>query len=153
MKTRTFVGLLSCMAFVLTINFIPSVFAASSSEQELIQLTKDFANAQIKRDVAFFEQRLPDECTGTDEEGVVYTGKAKFLADLKSGASTITSVVWEDIKAKVWGDAGVVWMRFTQKSNVEGKDTSDTYQETDTWIKINGRWQNVAAHWSKVVKK
>jgi hypothetical protein len=61
--------------------------------------------------------------------------------------------VWEDIKAKVWGDAGVVWMRFTQKSNVEGKDTSGTYQETDTWIKINGRWQNVSAHWSKVVKK
>jgi len=141
------------MCLVLWLYLTPSANAASSAEQELIQLTKDFANAQIKRDLSFFEQRLPDDCTGTDEEGVVYTGKAKFLADLKSGASTITSVEWEDIKAKVWGDAGVVWMRFTQKSKIEGKDTSGSFQETDTWIKINGRWQNVAAHWSRIVKK
>lgn len=152
MRTRTFVGLLSGIAFIVTINFVPSVFAASAAEQELIQLTKDFADAQIKCDVAFFEQRMPDDNIGTDEEGNLHN-KAELIAGLKSGTDTITSVVWEDIKARVWGDAGVVWMRFTQKSQSKGKDTSGTYQETDTWIKINGRWQNVTAHWSKIDKK
>jgi hypothetical protein len=151
MRTKTFVGLLSCMALVLCLYVTPSVSAASA-EQELIQLTKDINNAQIKRDIVFIEQRMTDDNVGVDEEGNLH-GKAELITGLKSGTINVTSIVYEDIKAKVWGDAGVVWMRFTQKSKVEGKDTSGTYQETDTWIKINGRWQCVTGQWSKVVKK
>jgi ketosteroid isomerase-like protein len=153
MRTKTFVGLLSCMLFVLTINFIPSVFAASSEEQELIKLETDWGNAIIKRDVAFLDRVMTEDSIGTDYEGVVHTGKAEYLADIKSGANTITSIVVDDMKARVWGDAGVVWGRTTEKSQNKGKDTSGTYQWTDTWIKINGRWQCVAGHGSKVIKK
>jgi hypothetical protein len=152
MRTKSILGLFMCIELVFSLSITPSTNAASSAEQELIQLTKDFSNAQIKRDVAFFEQRMRDDNIGIDEEGNLHN-KAELIAGLKSGADTITSVVWEDIKARVWGDAGVVWMRFTQKSQSKGKDTSGTYQETDTWIKIDGRWQNVAGQWSKVVKK
>jgi hypothetical protein len=61
--------------------------------------------------------------------------------------------VVDEIKARLWGDTGVVWMRTTEKSQVNGKDTSAQYQGTSTWIKRSGRWQWVASHSSKVVKK
>jgi hypothetical protein len=125
---------------------------ATSAEQELIQLEKDWANAAIKRDVAFFERVLPDNHLATDEQGNFHD-KAELLANYKSGASVVTSVVFDDVKAHVWGDAGVVWGRTTEKSQLNGKDTGGLYQWTDTWIKVDGRWQQVAAHWSKVVKK
>ena len=125
---------------------------ATSAEQELIQLEKDWSNAAMKRDVAFFERVMPDGNLATDEEGNFHD-IAELIAGLKSGGATYTSIVYDDIKAHVWGDAGVVWLRCTQKSQEKGKDTSGLYQSTDTWIKINGRWQQVASHWSKVVKK
>jgi hypothetical protein len=125
---------------------------ATSAEQELIQLEKDWANAAIKRDIAFFEWVVPDSNLATDHEGNFHN-KTELIGNLKSGAGTTTSVVFDDIKAHVWGNAGVVWMLTTEKSQNNGKDTSGQYQSTDTWIKIDGRWQQVASHWSKVVKK
>jgi hypothetical protein len=125
---------------------------ATSAEQKLIQLEKDWANAAIKRDVAFFERVVPESALATDEEGNFHN-KAELIANYKNGAATTTSVVFDDIKAHVWGDAGVVWGRTTEKSQLNGKDTSGLYQWTDTWIKIDGRWQQVAAHFSKIEKK
>jgi ketosteroid isomerase-like protein len=153
MRTRTFVGLLSGIAFILTINFIPSAYAASAAEEELIKLETDWGNAVVKRDVAYLDRVMTDDSVGTDDEGVVHTGKTEYLAEIKSGMRTITSIVVDDMKARVWGDAGVVWGRTTEKSQYKGKDTSATYQWTDTWIKISGRWTCVAGHSSKVVKK
>jgi hypothetical protein len=124
----------------------------TSAEQELIQLEKDWMDAGIKRDIAFLDRVEADDCIATDEEGNLHN-KAEHLANVKSGTQTVTSIVIDDIKAHVWGDAGVAWVRWTEKSQLKGKDTSGQYQETDSWIKISGRWQCVAVHWSKVVKK
>jgi ketosteroid isomerase-like protein len=153
MRTKTFVGFLSCMALVLSLIIIPSANAASAAEQELIKLETDWGNALVKRDVAFLDRVIADDSVYTDEDGIVHPSKAESLAELKSGAATNTSVVVDDMKARVWGDTGVVWGRTTVKSQYKGKDTSGTYQWTDTWVKINGRWQCVAGHGSKVVKK
>ena len=125
---------------------------ATSAEEELIQVQKDVTEAINKGDVATVDRIVSDDSAGTDEEGNV-GNKTKLLADLKSGAITMTSVVWDDVKARVWGDTGVVWSRITEKSKVNGKDTSTQYQSTETWIKRSGRWQWVASHRSKVVKK
>jgi len=153
MRARTLVGLISCISLVLSLIIIPSANAASAAEEELIKLETDWGNAQIKRDVAFLDRIIADDSVYTDEDGIVHTNKAEGLADLKSGAATTTSVVVDDMKARVWGDTGVVWGRTTVKSQYKGKDTSGTFQWTDTWIKINGRWQCVAGHGSKIVKK
>jgi ketosteroid isomerase-like protein len=152
--------LIFAMVLVLAVSFLifgqakkQTAAKSTSADQELIQLEKDWSNAAIKRDVAFLDRIMTDDNVGTDYEGVVHTGKAQYLSDLKSGACTMTSQVIEDIKARVWGDAGVVWMRWTEKSQSNGKDTSGHFQGTDTWIKIDGRWQCVAGEWTKVVKK
>lgn len=122
-------------------------------EQDLIKLEKDWGNAIIKRDVAFLDRIMANESVGTDYKGIVHTSKAEYLADVKSGATAVTSLVVDDMKAHVWGNAGIVWGRTTEKSRYKGKNTSGQYQWTDTWIKQSGRWQCVASHSSKVVKK
>jgi len=131
--------------------FTPRVKAATA-EQELLKLEQEWANADVKADVAFLDKILADEWVMTDADGVFST-KAESLAMLKSGDSKVSSEVPSEMKARVYGDAAVVTGIATEKETFKGKDTSGTYRFTDTWIKKAGRWQCVATHASKVAGK
>jgi len=125
---------------------------SGSAEQELLKLEQDWANANVKADVAFLERILAEDWVFTDPEGVVWT-KAQSLAVLKSGEDVVSSTVPDDMKARVYGDAAVVTGRNTTKETLKGKDISGLYRWTDTWIKKAGRWQCVATHASMIVQK
>jgi ketosteroid isomerase-like protein len=51
----------------------------------------------------------------------------------------------DDLKVRVFGDAGVAVGLETEKSRYKGKDTSGQYRFTDTWLKRDGRWLCVAS--------
>jgi len=121
-------------------------------EQELLKLEQDWANANVKADVAFLDRILAEDCVFTDAEGVVWT-KAQSLAHLKPGGHVITSMVSDDMKVRIYGDAAVVTGRNTTKETLNGKDTSGQERWTDTWIKRNGRWRCVATHSSRIAQK
>jgi ketosteroid isomerase-like protein len=48
------------------------------------------------------------------------------------------------------GDTAVVHGLWTEKSTLNGKDTSGQYRFTDTFIKRDGRWQAVATFSTKL---
>ena len=121
-------------------------------EQELIKLENEWADAWVKRDVAFFNQIIADNYTWTSPWGEVWT-KAQDLALLKSGQDVITSWVLADMKVRVYGDAAVVTGRATIKETYKGKDVSRQERWTDTWVKRAGRWQCVAGHSSEIAQK
>ena len=123
-----------------------------TAEQELVRLENTWNDAFVKHDWAFIDHILADDHLMTDFEGTIIA-KAEFLRRLKTGEETYTSVVGENIKARVYGDAAVVMGLNTEKSQYKGKDTSGKYQWTDTWVKKAGRWQCVASHVSKIAAK
>jgi ketosteroid isomerase-like protein len=131
---------------------IPAQQKSGTVEQEQFQLEQDWTKALIKADVAFLDRLVAEDWVFTDPEGVVWT-KAQSLAILKSGEDVITSLVPDDMKARVYGDAAVVTGRNTTKETLKGKDISGQYRWTDTWIKKAGRWQCVATHASIIVQK
>lgn len=88
----------------------------------------------------------------TETDGSVRT-KAQDLAAIKSGQTKISSMVTDDIKVRIYGDAAVVTGRNTVKVIWMGKDISGQERWTDTWIKSNGRWQCVATHVSSIAQK
>jgi len=125
---------------------------SGSVEQELINLEQEWGDANVKADVAFLDRILAEDWVFTDPDGVVWT-KAQNLAALKSGEDVVTSMVPNDMKARVYGDAAVVTGGNTTKETFKGKDISGLYRWTDTWIKKAGRWQCVATHASKIAEK
>jgi ketosteroid isomerase-like protein len=130
----------------------PAQQKSGSVEQELLKLEQDWNNAIIRSDWAFLDSIWADDSTETDSEGVIWT-KAQSLASLKSGGEIVTSMVPDDMKVRVYGDAAVVTGRLTMKSTFMGKDNSDERRWTDTWIRKAGRWQCVATQSSKVAGK
>lgn len=123
-----------------------------SVEQELIKLENEWAEAWVKSDVAFHDRIMADDYMWTSPWGWVTT-KADDLALVKSGEDVITSWVLADMKVRVYGDAAVVAGRCAVKETYKGKDVSDQYRFTDTWVKRAGQWQCVAGHSSVIAKK
>jgi hypothetical protein len=130
----------------------PAQTEVEHATQELIKIETGWAEAEVKKDIAFFDPILADDYTYTDSEGNVNT-KAQYIASKKSGEDVVTSAANDEIKVRIYGDAAVVTGRWTGKETTKGKDISGQSRWTDTFIKRNGRWQCVATHSSKIPQK
>jgi len=125
---------------------------SGSAEQELIKLELGWSDALVKHDWAFIDRAAADDFTWTDLEGITWT-KAQSLSSLRSGEDVITSLVTDDMKVRIYGDAAVVTGRNTVKEMLKGKDISGQYRWTDAWVKKDGRWQCVVSVASKIAQK
>jgi ketosteroid isomerase-like protein len=130
----------------------PAKPKSESVKQELIKLENGWNDAVLKRDLAFLDRILADDFTIGEVDGTVTT-KAQLLAYIKSGEYAVASSVYADVKVRVYGDAAVVMGHTAEKSRFKGADMTGEYLWTDTWVKIAGRWQCVAAHSSKIAQK
>jgi ketosteroid isomerase-like protein len=123
-----------------------------SVEQELIKLEYEANDAWVKRDVEAYARLLADDYLATGSNGDMMT-KAQDLALLESDDNTTTSMIADEFRVRIYGDAAVVTFRSTYKSQFKGKESTGQERFTDTWIKRGGRWQCVATHYSKIAQK
>ena len=126
-------------------------FAAQtgSAEQALIQLERDWEQANKKNDVAALERILAPEFVTTDSDGRLMT-RDQFFARRQSGQVTFTAYTQDDYKVRVIGEMAVVTGRSIVNGRRDGKDWSEQNRWTDTFVRRNGRWQAVATHSSRV---
>jgi hypothetical protein len=106
----------------------------------------------MKCDIAFLDRIEAADFVLTDSEGNILT-KAMDLEEVKSGIYTLKWWVSEEMKVHIYGDAAVVTYSDKTRERYEGKDYDNHTRCTDTWVKINGRWQCVASHGSKIAQK
>jgi len=125
---------------------------AETVEKELLELEQEWANATIKADFARLDRILADDWVLTDAEGVVWD-KPQILALMKAGDDVTSGMTNEDMKARVYGESGVVTGGYTSEEKMKGKNVGGHFRFTDTWIYAYGRWQCVATHVSKIAGK
>jgi ketosteroid isomerase-like protein len=123
---------------------------AGSVEQELIKLETEWVDAVVKHNVTTIGKMLADEFIMTFD-GAVYT-KAELLEYIKS-YEELASLVTDEWKVRVYGDAAVVTARNTRKVKSDGKEVTSQDRFTDTWIRQDGHWKCVAAHNSTIPQK
>src|SRR5205085_7777807 len=92
---------------------------AGNVEQELIRVERELADAFIRRDIATLERTLSEDFIDSNPDGIAQN-KAAAIAETKS--RTVLSITFEDLKARVYGDAGIVTGLCTQKATLNGKD-------------------------------
>lgn len=126
--------------------------AGQNVVQEITALENAWNEAAQKHDVSWFEKYLADSYSGTDEDGKV-SDKAMEIANVKNKLSKIEAISNENVKVQSYGDTAVATGITVVKGTYKGKDNSGKYPWTDTWIKLNSRWQLVAGHNSKLPAK
>lgn len=123
-----------------------------SVKQELVRLEREWADGYVKRDHTVLDRIEAVDFIGTDVDGSVFT-KSKDIEELKSGVFKAESWTLDDMKVYLYGKTAVVTGSSMIKARYKGKDYSGRHLWTDTWVKIDGRWQCVATQSSKAAKK
>ncbi len=119
-----------------------------SEEIALMKIEQVWGAAMVKNDSAAMDKMLASEYS-SNAEGT-FMSKRQLIANMKSGAYKVTSLQPGEMKALVIGDTAIVHGSGTEKSTLNGKDTSGTYRYTDVFAKRDGQWLAVSTYATKV---
>ena len=118
-------------------------------EKAVMALEKQWLQSQKTNNPDLIAPLLADKFVYTSSDGKM-TGKAVMLADAK--ATKWTSVEYEDVQIRVFGDTAIATGGFKGKgTDSAGKPIDHHSRYTDTWVKTpDGKWQCVASQDSEI---
>jgi ketosteroid isomerase-like protein len=141
---------LSLAGFSLVVSFEGAALTAQASENEdvkvLLQLENEIARAWVQQDTQTLEQILADDYTlsGT---GDALIGKTQYIAGLDNPEFETDSAIIDQLRIRVYGDAGVVTGRAAYKGRSKKRGSYlRRFRFTDTFIRHDGTWKCVATH-------
>lgn len=123
-----------------------------SSEEEILILENEFAEAIVTNDPENIGRFIADEWIIIDPNGEI-VDRARFLEVIKSGALTHDMMESEDFRVRVYGDSAVVTALTSTRGKFMGQDFSTQERATDVFVRRDGRWQCVVSHLTRLPKK
>jgi ketosteroid isomerase-like protein len=118
---------------------------------EVLALEAKWNDAYKQRDFVTLNSLLADDFVITVENGSTYS-KSGYIAEASSGTTRVEISTMSDLKVRMHGNTAVVTGAYHEKSTTNGKLYDYHDRLTDIWVKIGGRWQLVASHYSLPVK-
>jgi hypothetical protein len=106
--------------------------------------------ADLHADVSFYEKNLVDDWTDGTSWGS-FQDKNTLVSDLKNSAKNITTKEsLSDMQVRIYGNTAIATYKETYDALIHGERRVRTIITTDTFIKRDGRWIQIAAHSSAV---
>src|ERR1700726_3448812 len=143
--------------------FVIALFAGLSMTQaqtgakaDVVTAISNLENDGVKADLAgdpeFYQKVLAEDWTRGDSDGTYYT-KADLL-NLMADAKNIktNSEKLSELKVRVYDDTAVATYKDTYDILIMGQRRAHTIIATDTFVKIDGEWKQVASHGAEVKK-
>jgi len=126
--------------------------AASDAIAAITQFENNAVKADLAGDSSFFEKGYADNWTGGFSGGT-WTTKESMLADMKDSANNkMNSEEISDLKVRIYGgNTAIATYTDTYDGMVRGEHRVKTVLSTDTFVRQNGVWTEVAGH-SSVAK-
>ena len=148
MKIKTgFWVCLAALALVISATALKMAAAAGSDGAAAIaKFENDEVKADLAGDKSFYEKNLASDWSGGDSSGKWFTKAAvlKMLDDPKNNKYSSEKI--SELKVRVYGDAAVATYKDTYDAVVEGEHRMRTVISTDTFVKQEGAWKEVASH-------
>jgi len=95
---------------------------------------------------------LSEEFVITVEDGNQYS-KAGYISHSADGSTQVQVAELSDLKVRMHGDTAIVTGAYHEKGESKGKTYEYHDRFTDTWMKVSGKWQVVASHYSVPYKQ
>jgi hypothetical protein len=121
----------------LTADGLPMIRA----KDQLIQLEKQWAEAEVKGDTGFFERIAASDYVIVDCDGSVRNKQQEIE---NSRQETQTSSTVEDLKVRVYERSAVVVGKFTITGTYAGQPNNLSGSFTDVWIRPDRTWKLVS---------
>ena len=115
----------------------------TTAERALFALEDQFAQATVKRDAAALRRLTAPKWVYSDESGVMERDAG--VRAFTSGADTVQRAGNERMRAIVYGTTAVVVGELWMKGRGATGAFTHRYRYTDTWMRLDGRWQCIAS--------
>jgi uncharacterized protein (TIGR02246 family) len=114
--------------------------------EAITQMENDSVKADMAGDPSFIQKNYADDFTGGFSGGRWET-KEGILADMKDSANNkFNSEKISDLKVRVYGDTAIATYTDSYDAMVRGEHRVKTVLSTDTFVRQNGEWKQVASH-------
>jgi hypothetical protein len=112
-------------------------------------LEKDAVKADLTGDPSFYQKVLAEDWTRGDSDGTYFT-KA-ILLNLMADTNNIKTNSEEisELKVRVYGNTAVATYKDTYDLLIKGERRAHSIIVTDTFIRMDGEWKQVASHGSE----
>ncbi|MCA1603254.1 MAG: nuclear transport factor 2 family protein [Acidobacteria bacterium] len=127
------------------------VGGSNSLEQELMRLHHAVDEAETKKDFAALDRLLANGYIFTAPTGAI-SDKKQLIEDIKNAEPEAGQTIsYDEVKVHAYGDSAVVNYLMTVKGRDKGgKDYTNRYRNTVTWVKQQNRWRMAAIHVSRI---
>ena len=149
--------MLTVLASIIVLVALSSIAAAkkqptTAAVTAITQFENDAVKADLAGDSSFFQKNYADNWTGGFSGGTWNT-KESMLADMKDSANNkMNSEEISDLKVRIYdSNTAIATYTDTYDGMVRGEHRAKTVLSTDTFVRQNGVWKEVAGH-SSVAK-
>jgi ketosteroid isomerase-like protein len=104
-----------------------------------------------QRQVQELSSLLSEDFVITVEDGRMYS-KTGYISHSAEPSVQVEVAEMSDLKVRVHGNTAVVTGAYHESGKSNGKPYEYHDRLTDVWMKVGGRWQVVASHYSVPVK-
>jgi Domain of unknown function (DUF4440) len=130
--------------------------ASTTTDKNAVATITEMENAAVKADTdgdsSFVEKNYADNFSGGSSWGNWET-KQSILADMKDNKNNKTnSEVISDLNVRIYGETAIATYKSTYDSVHHGEHRARTILSTDTFVRQDGSWKQVASHSSELAK-
>ena len=122
---------------------VPAQQGSKAEEQALFKLENDFTQGVVKRDAAIMRRITAPKWVYSGESGVM--DREAGIKAFTTGTDTVREASNEKMRALIYASTAVVIGELVMKGRGSKGAFTNRYRYTDTFAKIDGRWQCIAS--------
>jgi ketosteroid isomerase-like protein len=128
--------------------FAVSLPAQEKSDAATIRaLELKWTESYKQRSIDILSSLLADDFVITIEDGSIFS-KAGYITHSADPSTRVQVAELSDLKVRMHRDTAIVTGAYHEKGESNGKAYEYHDRLTDVWMKVGGKWQVVASHYS-----
>ncbi len=130
---------------------IPVAAQEKSEAANIRAMELKWTESYKERQVQILASLLADDFVITVEDGNTYS-KTGYISHSAEPSVHVDVAEMSDLKVRMHGNTAVVTGAYHERGKSDGKPYEYHDRLTDVWMKVGGKWQVVASHYSVPVK-
>jgi ketosteroid isomerase-like protein len=140
------------MAFLCCLTLISRAQQGPSDGEKVLGLEKKWTESYQQRDIRILSSLLAEDFVITVEDGSTF-GKEGYISHSADSAVHVDVADLSELRVRLHGNTAVVTGAYHEAGSSNGKHYEYRDRLTDVWMKIDGRWQVIASHYSVPLKR
>ena len=125
-----------------------SLLAQEKSDPATIRaLEMKWTESYREHSIDILSSLLAEDFVITIEDGSIYS-KAGYISHSADPSTRVQVAELSDLKVRMHGDTAIVTGAYHEKGESNGKPYEYHDRLTDVWMRVGGKWQVVASHYS-----